>query len=75
MQKPDIVEQNPYVQPYSAHMTRFSGFASMVFMIVAVETEYEQAKAKALAQLRSPFHVGGEKMADRESLHDRQSLR
>jgi hypothetical protein len=43
--------------------------------IVARETEYEQARAKALAQLRSPFRLGGEKMPNRESLHDRQNLR
>ncbi len=43
--------------------------------IVARETEYEQARAKALAQLNAPFRLGGKKMPDRESLHDRQNLR
>ncbi len=43
--------------------------------LVARETEYEQARAKALAQLSSPFRLGGGKMPDRESLHDRQNLR
>jgi hypothetical protein len=39
------------------------------------EDGYRQAKQRALARLRSPFPLGGEKMADRESLHDRQALR
>ena len=39
------------------------------------EDGYRQAKQRALARLRSPFRLGGEKMADRESLHDRQALR
>lgn len=43
--------------------------------IVARETGYEQAKAKALAQLRSPFRLGGGTMPAREDLHDRQNLR
>ena len=43
--------------------------------IVERDSVYEQAKQRALARLRSPFHLGGEKMADRESLHDRQKLR
>jgi Family of unknown function (DUF6364) len=43
--------------------------------IVAEETQYEQAKAKALAQLNSPFRLGGAKVANREALHDRQGLR
>jgi hypothetical protein len=49
--------------------------ASELQNIVARETEYEQAKAKALAQLSSPFRLGGGKMANREALHDRQDLR
>jgi hypothetical protein len=36
---------------------------------------YEQAKVKALAQLSSPFRLGGEQVTDRESLHDRHGLR
>ena len=36
---------------------------------------YEQAKVKALAQLSFPFRLGGEKVTDRESLHDRHGLR
>ena len=43
--------------------------------IVERETAYEQAKAKALAQLDSPFHLGGAGISDREALHDRQGLR
>ena len=43
--------------------------------MVAEETLYEQAKVKALVQLNSPFRLGGEKVTDRESLHDRQGLR
>jgi hypothetical protein len=43
--------------------------------LVEEESVYEQAKLKALAQLNSPFRLGGEKIADRESLHDRTGLR
>jgi len=43
--------------------------------LVEEDASYEQAKAKALAQLSSPFHLGGEKVTDRESLHDRHGLR
>jgi Family of unknown function (DUF6364) len=43
--------------------------------IVARETDYQQARTKALAQLNSPFRLGGGKMPIRESLHDRQNLR
>jgi hypothetical protein len=43
--------------------------------IVENETRYQQAKVKALAQLNSPFQLGGAKMANREALHDRQGLR
>lgn len=43
--------------------------------IVAREAAYEQAKARALAQLNSPFRLGGARTAGREALHDRQSLR
>jgi hypothetical protein len=37
---------------------------------VAEEALYEAAKAKALAQLSSPFRLGGAKV-NREALHDR----
>jgi hypothetical protein len=39
------------------------------------EDGYQQAEQRALARLRSPFPLGGEKMGNRESLHDRQALR
>lgn len=39
------------------------------------EDGYRQAKQRALARLRSPLPLGGEKMANRDSLHDRQALR
>jgi hypothetical protein len=39
------------------------------------ETAYQQAKAKALAQLSAPFRLGGSRMSGRETLHDRQNLR
>jgi hypothetical protein len=42
---------------------------------VARETAYQQAKAKALAQLSAPFRLGGGKMPGREALHDQQNLR
>ena len=38
--------------------------------IVERETEYEQAKRKALAQLSAPFRLGGGIALNRESLHD-----
>ncbi len=43
--------------------------------LVAEEKTYEQAKAKALAHLDSPFRLGAAKITNREALHDRQSLR
>ena len=43
--------------------------------IVAEQAQYEQAKVKALAQLSSPFRLGGAKVANRDALHDRQGLR
>jgi len=49
--------------------------ASELQRIVASEAEYEQAKARALARLKAPFRLGGERVASRESLHDRQNLR
>ena len=43
--------------------------------MVEAEEAYEQAKTKALEQLRSPFRLGGAGIVDREELHDRQGLR
>jgi hypothetical protein len=43
--------------------------------IIARETAYEQARAKALDRLRSPFRLGGGTRPSREALHDRQDLR
>jgi post-segregation antitoxin (ccd killing protein) len=43
--------------------------------LVASETLYEESKAKALAQLNSPFRLEGAKIESWEALHDRQSLR
>ena len=36
---------------------------------------YSHARARALAYLRKPFHLGGTGIPDREALHERQSLR
>ena len=49
--------------------------AGELLRILDRETAYEQAKVRALACLRSPFRLYGEKMASREALHDRQDLR
>jgi hypothetical protein len=49
--------------------------AQELLKIVESESVYQQAKLRALARLHSPFHLGGEKMGARESLHDRQNLR
>jgi hypothetical protein len=35
------------------------------------ESAYEQSRRRALARLRAPFHLGGQKRASRESLHER----
>jgi hypothetical protein len=43
--------------------------------LVADDAMYEQARTRALANLDSPFHLGGDKAAKREDLHDRQGLR
>ena len=43
--------------------------------LVAEDEAYEQAKVKALARLRQPFHLGGARIRNREALHDRQGLR
>ena len=43
--------------------------------MVKREAAYTQAKAKALAHLDAPFHLGGKRMADRRELHARKGLR
>ena len=43
--------------------------------MVANDTEFNRARTKALVQLNSPFALSGEKMAPRDSLHDRHGLR
>ena len=48
--------------------------ADELLRILDRENAYEQAKIRALALLRSPFRLGGWKMASREALHDRQNL-
>jgi hypothetical protein len=49
--------------------------AAELLQIVERETAYEQAKGKALAQLDSPFHLGGKGIGSREALHERKNLR
>jgi hypothetical protein len=56
--------------------TSISGMlADELRKIVDRESAYEQAKKKALAQLESPVHLGSARIANREALHDRKSLR
>ena len=43
--------------------------------LVDREGAYAQARSKAVAQLETPFHLGGGGVIDREALHDRQGLR
>jgi hypothetical protein len=43
--------------------------------IVETQEGYAQAKSRALAQLDSPFHLGGRGIRNREDLHDRHDLR
>jgi hypothetical protein len=43
--------------------------------LVNRDAAYEQSKERAVARLRSPFHLGGEKRTAREDLHDRARLR
>lgn len=52
-----------------------SMLASELRQMVGREEAYERAKARALAQLDSPFHLGGAGIANREALHDRKGLR
>ena len=49
--------------------------ASELHRIVEQEETYEQSKRRALEQLRAPFHLGGKRIRDRDTLHDRKSLR
>lgn len=49
--------------------------AQELLKIVERENAYEQAKHGAIDRLHSPFRLGGGRMADRESLHDRKDLR
>ena len=43
--------------------------------IVETQEAYAQPKSRALAQLDSPFHLGGGGVRNREDLHDRRGLR
>ena len=49
--------------------------ASELRKIVETQDGYAQAKSRALAQLDSPFHLGGRGLRNREDLHDRHGLR
>ena len=49
--------------------------AQELLQIVERETGYQHARQRAMARLDTPFHLGGERRADRESLHDRKDLR
>jgi len=58
---------------------RGSSISAMISQeLVAItdrESEYAQARRRALARLAAPFHLGGGGRASREALHDRQNLR
>jgi hypothetical protein len=43
--------------------------------LVEHDVIWEQAKVRALARLGSPFHLGGQRRAAREEVHDRANLR
>ncbi len=43
--------------------------------MVEKESDYQRAKLRAFERLDHPFDLGGARITDRESLHDRQSLR
>ena len=45
--------------------------AEELLKITERENAYEQARRRAVARLRAPFHLGGKKRASRESLHER----
>ena len=49
--------------------------AQELLRIADGETEYDQARRRALARLSAPFHLGCRKRVPREALHDRQNLR
>lgn len=49
--------------------------AQQLQAMVEREAAYERARTKAMAQLESPFHLGGAGVVNREALHDRQGLR
>lgn len=49
--------------------------AEELIKIVNEDEAYERDKAKALAFLQNPFHLGEPAAFDREALHDRQGLR
>jgi hypothetical protein len=56
--------------------TSVSGLlAEELAKLVDRQAAYTQARRKALALLRTPFHLGGAGIPDREALHDRQGLR
>jgi hypothetical protein len=56
--------------------TSISGLlAAELEKLVNNDSEYQQARARALARLASGFHLGGGKMPSREELHDREGLR
>jgi hydroxymethylpyrimidine/phosphomethylpyrimidine kinase len=49
--------------------------ASELRRIVETQEAYAQAKSRALAQLDSPFQLGGRGIRSREDPHDRHDLR
>ena len=49
--------------------------ASKLHRIVEQEETYEQSERRALDHLRAPFHLGGKRIRERDTLHDRKSLR
>jgi hypothetical protein len=49
--------------------------AQELLRIADRESEYGQARRRALARLAAPFHLDGRKRVPREALHDRQNLR
>jgi hypothetical protein len=49
--------------------------AAQLRNLIEREAEYSTAKVKALSLLDSPFHLGGRRTANRQDLHERQSLR
>jgi hypothetical protein len=49
--------------------------AQELLRIADRESEYDQARRRALARLSAPFHLGGQQRLPREAMHDRQNLR